>query len=241
MNFFYTPKEYIDEQKGELELAGEEAHHLINVLRYQIGQEVDIVDGEGKHYTGTISQIRKKLVGVDIHSINQQPGSLTTLALGVIKNRQRLEFAIEKAVELGAGRILLFDAMNSEKSKVRLNRIYKIVLSAMKQSLRAHLPEVQFYPSLDEVIERQKEETFLVAHEKSNPIAQNPMDWAEIRRLPHTVFIGPEGGFADEEIRKLGKDHGAYLVYLGKARLRTETAVTATLSHFLPFKIDTYE
>ena len=241
MNFFYTPAKYIDEQKKELQLTGEEAHHLINVLRYQTGQEVDVVDGEGKHFTGTISLIRKKEVWVEIHSVNQQTGSLTSLALGVIKNRQRLEFAIEKAVEMGAGRILLFDAMNSEKSKVRLNRIRKIVLSAMKQSLRAHLPEVQFYQSLEKVIERQKEETFLVAHEKSNPIAQNPVDWAEIRRLPHTVFIGPEGGFADEEIRQLGGDHRAYIVYLGKARLRTETAVVATLSQFLPFNIDTYE
>ena len=241
MNFFYTPKEYIDEQNGELQLTGEEAHHLVNVLRYQTGQEVDVVDGEGNHFTGTISLIRKKEVWVDIHSVNQQTGSLTSLALGVIKNRQRLEFAIEKAVELGAGRILLFDAMNSEKSKVRLNRIRKIVLSAMKQSLRAHLPEIQFYQSLDEVIERQREETFLVAHEKSSPIAQNPVDWAEIRRRPHTVFIGPEGGFAGEEIHKLGEGHGAYIVYLGKARLRTETAVVATLSHFLPFNIDAYE
>lgn len=237
MNFFYTPKEHIDEQTGVLELVDEEAHHASNVLRYAQGQEIHVVDGEGQHYEGTIKRIDKKKVLVDIHATKGQSGSLTTLALGVIKNRQRLEFAIEKAVELGVGRIVLFDAENSEKSNVRLSRIRNIILSAMKQSLRAWLPKVEFYNSLDEIIEELHNEAFLVAHEKSNPIPADTVDWAEISRLPHTVFIGPEGGFSEKELDRFGKHENTFLINLGSARLRTETAVTATLSRFLPFRL----
>lgn len=232
MNIFYAPPQQITDQT--IELTDQEAHHASHVLRYKTGDTIAVVDGIGNRYEGIITKVTKKNVEISITNktvIENNTGSERQLvvALGIIKNRQRLEFAIEKAVELGASKLVLFNSRYTEKAKVRLDRLNGIVISAMKQSMHATLPELRYEKSLKNVLENFKDYRFLMAHEKTAGTAGLPDITGNNKLL---LLVGPEGGFSDEEVDFV-KKNGGELVSLGRYRLRAETAVVAFLSLFL--------
>jgi len=232
MNLFYTPPEQCT---GEVVyLRDEEAHHAIHVLRYQPGDSISVVDGKGRWIDGEIISCSKKEVVIEVGETRQLTDENTlkqrVLALGLIKNRQRLEFAIEKSVELGATEIVLFQSQNTEREKVRMDRLELIARSAMKQSLRAWLPEIRFIASVPDLIENYKGYHMLVAHEKHRNLPEINPDWLINERL--MALVGPEGGFADDEVETLARE-GAELVSLGSYRLRAETAAIAFLARLI--------
>lgn len=233
MNIFYAPPEQI--YAGQIELAGQEAKHASKVMRYRVGDAITIVDGKGGWYDCEIRQINKNIVTAGLISSRRVKAQSpeTVLAMGLLKKRDRLEFAVEKAVELGVSEIALFRSRHSVKENVRMDRLEKTVLSAMKQSLQAWLPKVYLYNSLKEVIKHYEEHDYLLAHENTDAISGIPDEVKEHSKL--LLLVGPEGGFSKSEI-EVAIQQNAKLISLGKNRLRTETAAIAFLSQFI-FKI----
>lgn len=230
MNIFFASPDQVHRQ--HIELTGQEAVHASKVLRRQPGDGITVVDGQGGWYEGTIIQITKKTVTIEVVSsenrLQKQPRLV--LGLGIIKKRSRLEFAVEKAVELGVSSVVLFRSEHTIKEKVRPDRLESIALSAMKQSMQAWLPEIKVYESLGEVIRDHANYTLLAAHEKTEA---EPGVEEDFRQPGDTLLlIGPEGGFSDDEIDFIKSKEGE-LVSLGKNRLRTETAAVVLLSQFI--------
>jgi len=230
MNIFYVPPDQITETHAELR--GQEARHASKVLRYREGDKITVVDGEGGWYEGIISATGRDYLGIEIkQSTTREVSSprLTT-GIGLIKKRDRLEYALEKAVELGVSDIALFRSEHTVKESVRRDRLESIILSAMKQSLRAHLPSLELYDSLTDLLERWKGKKILAAHpdgENGGYAFKNIGDAGEL-----LLLVGPEGGFSENELSEIERYGGAFLA-LGQHRLRSETAVVALLSQFL--------
>jgi 16S rRNA (uracil1498-N3)-methyltransferase len=233
MNIFYAQPDQINGQI--IEITGSEAHHISRVLRYDINDELLVVDGIGHKYKGQITAISKKSVCVQILDketlldINGHSQRLI-LGLGIIKNRQRLEFAIEKAIELGVAEIVLFNSRYSEKSNIRKERIEKIMISAMKQSMHAVLPVLRVENSLEDVLTKNGDYKMLIAHEKYDGSTGISADIKKEKNI--LLLVGPEGGFSEEEVETV-KKKGGELISLGPYRLRAETAALAFLALFL--------
>ncbi|MEL7835046.1 RsmE family RNA methyltransferase [Fodinibius sp. Rm-B-1B1-1] len=232
MNIYYAPPSQIN--NGFAELLDQEAIHASKVMRAREGDSLTIVDGQGGRYEGTIGRITKQSVQVEItereHIRRKSPQLM--LGMGIIKKRDRLEFAIEKAIELGAARICLFRSERTIKENVRMDRLESIAISAMKQSLQSYLCEIDLFYSLDEMLDTIQADNLLVAHEKVEA-SGGKIDFESVRSShQNLLLVGPEGGFSSEEIDDV-VNRGASLVSLGSNRLRAETAAVAFLSQFL--------
>ena len=230
MNIFYAPREQVI--GNHIELTGQEAKHASKVLRYRKGDQIQIVDGQGGWFDCKIVQITDSSLKAEVQNYNiiEVPQPEIVLAMGLIKKRDRLEFAVEKSVELGVSEIALFRSRHTVKENVRMDRLENTVLSAMKQSLRARLPEVSVLDSLDEVMDRYSEYHILIAHEKED--SQVGIDYSLKSKDKLLLLVGPEGGFSEEEI-EFAKKRGAEIISLGKYRLRAETAAITFISQFI--------
>ncbi|MEX0769424.1 MAG: RsmE family RNA methyltransferase [Balneolaceae bacterium] len=231
MNLFYTQPENV--RDNYLSLEGQEAHHAVKVLRYGVGDSILVTEGQGGRYTGKIESVSKNQVVVKVEDSVHHPPPVpkVTLAVGLIKKRDRLEFAIEKAVELGAWQIIVFQGIHSEKTGVRMDRLEITALSAMKQSLRLWLPEILHYESLENVLSRHPEDQMGVADEQVSAENESEVceDMQEFRKGSALMIIGPEGGFSEFE-RELMEKEEVVPFSLGPFRLRTETAVVSLMS-----------
>ena len=220
MQLFYFPTVTGDFEM--IELRGDEVHHISKVLRHKSGDQIHFTNGAGKLFKVELIQVSgKSLVCKQIES-KSYPNpyfSSISLAIGIMKQRDRLEFAIEKAVEIGVGRIILFNADRSERSNIKESRIQSIIEAAMKQSLQVYLPELVIARSVDEVLELNFGHP-LVAHEQ----VQESQSMSQLTsKDPVVLFVGPEGGFSDREIDLLNQKSAA-IIGLGDNRLRAETA-----------------
>lgn len=234
MNLFYTQHVTSnDEGAVRCTLEGSEAHHAIHVLRLKEGDPIHATDGEGTHFEGVVKAIEKERVQIAVtgQSVHAGPTPEITIAVGLIKKRDRLEFAIEKAVELGVTRIVVYQGDRSEKRGARLDRLQTAALQAMKQSLRCWLPEVVIADSVEAVLKDAEKEGIktVIADEQEEPGRIGRRTWNRYGRL--LFVVGPEGGFSDRE-RELFQTVEAECFSLGRYRLRTETAVIAIAGLF---------
>lgn len=228
MNLFFTPSSEVE--PGRLTITGQEAVHISRVLRYSVGDKLLVTDGEGTLYTSRIKSIDKEKIGAEIleKKTETREGSFVTLCLGIIKKRDRLEFALEKATELGADRVILFRGQHSEKGNVRIDRAEAAVLAAMKQSLRLFLPEVIFAESLKEAMQHSGRNSNLIVADETSEGDQKAVNKSE----SYTLIVGPEGGFSEAERKQLYETLSAVPYSLGKYRLRTETAAMVITHRF---------
>jgi len=228
MNIFYAPPDQI--QDNVVELTGQEAIHASKALRYQKGDSITVVDGIGGWYEGRIQLISNDTVRIAVqnHIIEKHPRPEVIVGMGIIKKRDRLEFAVEKAVELGVREIALFRGEHSVKQNVRADRLESIAVSAMKQSLQVWLPAIKVYKNMDDILRTYFGYKVMAAHQKGDKgFKQSPK-----RKDNNTLLlVGPEGGFSQMEMELLTKEN-AHLISLGENRLRTETAVITFLSQF---------
>jgi 16S rRNA (uracil1498-N3)-methyltransferase len=226
MNVFYAPLQQIGEQI--IELRNQEAVHASKVLRYREGDGITVVDGEGGWYEGVIKYITEGSVQIAIHNhiIQKRVQPDIILGMGIIKKRDRLEFAVEKAVEIGVKEVALFRSEYTVKQNVRLDRLHTTAVSAMKQSLQAWLPKVTMFKSLDRVIRHYTCDNIIVARQSE--------DGGFRSSLKHNalLLVGPEGGFSDGEINHLKERENVTFISLGEHRLRAETAVIIALSQY---------
>jgi 16S rRNA (uracil1498-N3)-methyltransferase len=205
-----------------------ESGHAVRVMRLREGDGLELVDGRGWVVEAVVAEAHPKRMRCSETSrrfIQAGPEAGVTLAVGLIKNADRLAFLLEKATEIGVGRILLFDADRSERSTLREDRCRAHLLAAMKQSKRAWLPEFGLCRSTEDAILATDGSKRVVAHELSDRRVVSVAT-----HHPLSLFIGPEGGFSDREI-DLFKMCGSGLVGLGEVRLRTETAALVMLTH----------
>ncbi|WP_103665665.1 RsmE family RNA methyltransferase [Gracilimonas amylolytica] len=226
-NLFYTEPATI--VNGFLTLEGQEARHAAKVMRFREGDTLHASDGLGNTYESEVTELGKNSITAKITETihEEQPLFKKSVAFGAIKKRDRLEFAVEKAVELGAWEICIFHADHSERSKINQERLQTIALSAFKQCKRSWLPKVVFIDSLDEVMDHYEDHQPVMAYMQAE--AEQPSALTQ----PDTLFlIGPEGGFSEREVG-IAKERKAKLVTLGKYRLRAETAVLTILAQYL--------
>lgn len=230
MNFFYAPPENWNDDWTEVEIIDQEAIHISKVLRNRPGDTINVLDGVGNRARCEITDISKKSVRLKVleNNFQEEPTIKKVMAFGAIKKRDRLEFAIEKAVELDAWEICLFDADHSERSRLNEERIQTQIISAFKQSGRYYLPGLVIKESLDEILSYYESHTMLMAY-LGDEESEKP---EELTHSENLLLVGPEGGFSKREA-DLAKGKGATFIGLGKNRLRAETAVAAFLSQYL--------
>ena len=219
MNLFYQPLipegvHYLDE---------EESRHCVKVLRRNLGDTIRITDGKGSFYDCVITGTDSKKCSFNIQNKqSEKPRNYSIhIAISPTKNPDRIEWFTEKAVEFGVDRITLLQCDNSEKTYLKTERLKKMAISAMKQSLKATLPVITEPTPFQKFIATESaDEKFIAFVDESNP---HHLKDAAIKGKSVIVLIGPEGDFSNDELQAALKNNYSK-VSLGKSRLRTETA-----------------
>lgn len=220
--FFYVP----NAAEG-LELPEDEARHAIRVLRMQEGDELFLQDGKGTFYDAHVTLTNNKHCYYEIDKAMPQERTWRGhihLAIGPTKMMERMEWMVEKATEVGFDEISFLNCKFSERTKIRKDRIEKIIVSAFKQSRKAWMPTVNDMVSFDEFMSKEREGRKFICH-CYNEIPRKDF-FKEIYGESDediTVLVGPEGDFSIDEV-KLALSKGYESVSLGTSRLRTETA-----------------
>ena len=219
---------FVDEIKEYTTLCGEEFEHAKNVLRIGVGAEVILLDNSGKEYTAIVTAVEKKqmllhIVREEVGS--REPNTEICLLFGYLKNADKNEFIVQKAVELGVKKIGVFSSnfssayMNENKLE-RLNRVSK---ESAKQCLRAYAPEVVYFDTLEKALAfGATSQNKLFACEFATT---SQTDIGKIQGST-TVVVGSEGGFSASEAENANAQ-GYKSVTLGKRILRAETAAVA--------------
>jgi 16S rRNA (uracil1498-N3)-methyltransferase len=205
-------------------LTPEESWHCTKVLRKKEGDPIRIIDGKGNFYDGTLDLVSEKKCTAIITAgptIQSPRNYYLHLAIAPTKQIDRIEWMIEKCVEIGIDEISFIQCKNSERVNIKHERIIKIAESAVKQSLQALIPKINDLTSFSDFISKNKLDQNLIAHcFDSERKSIKTMEFGNTKTL---VLIGPEGDFTKEETQ-LAEAKGFFSVDLGENRLRTETA-----------------
>jgi 16S rRNA (uracil1498-N3)-methyltransferase len=219
MHLFYQP------DFSEISaLTDDEAFHAAKVLRLREGEAVRVTDGQGSWFDAVVkSSMPKRCDLTVIQRTVQTPRNYRIeIALAPTKNMDRIEWFVEKATEIGIDTISFFYTKHSERRNMKLERLHKIAVSAMKQSLQAYLPKIKEAGDFSKFVPGVTTAQKFIAH-----LPEDRIPLHVIKKAPpgqaYTVLIGPEGDFTEAEIQ-LTQLHSFEMVTLGNTRLRTETA-----------------
>lgn len=224
MIIFYAP-----DIQSINELPEDESAHAIRVLRHQEGDMINVVDGLGNWYHCRITVAHPKHCALEIVSSEQASHwpYQVEMVVAPTKNLDRIEWFVEKATEMGLDRFVPIKCRFSERKELKVDRLRKIAISAMKQSLKAQLPEIDEMTDIRQVLEDSFEGQKFIAH----CIDSEPRKLLSHLIKPDTpvrILIGPEGDFSQEEISLAIKNN--YIpISLGDQRLRTETAALVSV------------
>ena len=216
---------FVDKIEEVTELCGEEFEHAKNVLRLGVGAEVVLLDNSGKEYTAVVAAVEKKrmLLNVVRTEVGQREAVTDVcLLFGYLKNADKNEFIVQKAVELGVKKIGVFssDFSSAYMNANKLERLNKVSKEAAKQCLRSFAPEIVYYDTLDKALDAAldyKNKLFACEFATGSDV--------EIGEIcgDTAIVIGSEGGFSREEAER-AKEKGFAHLSLGKRILRAETA-----------------
>lgn len=220
MLMFYTP-----EITSTGELPEDESNHAVKVLRLSEGDQITLIDGKGTFYKALITRAHPKRCGVQIVEHYPDPnswGCRIHIAVAPTKNMDRIEWFAEKSTEIGIDQITLLKCRFSERKEVKVERLNKILVSAMKQSLKATLPTLEAMTDFKKFVLQPFDGQKFIAHcyKDAERVLLKSLYKPESNML---ILIGPEGDFSEEEVQ-LALDNGFLPVSLGSSRLRTETA-----------------
>lgn len=214
MQIFYAPgiegNRYVLDEK--------ESKHCIRVLRMTEGSAVKVIDGKGNLYEGVIEKADPKNCSIIINNIIrkfEKRDYRLHIAISPLKNPERFEWFVEKSVEIGLDEITPLICKNSEKQKIKPERINNIIISAMKQSLKAERPVLNDPVAFDRFMEKGHKEIKLIAHCNSNEKLYKT-DQVYKKGEDAVILIGPEGDFDENEI-SLALRSGYKPVHLEKA------------------------
>ncbi len=211
-------------EDSSAELFLDEIHHCLDVLRHKIGDKINITNGEGTICKAEIIFTNKKSVRLKIFEVNHTPLPFyhhISLNFGILKNMDRMEWMVEKACEIGIGKIQAFVSKNCERKVINMERFQKIALSAMKQSNQAWLTKIEPLEKFSVLINQESANTNYFAHCYETQLTH--LFHAYNKEQPAKIWIGPEGDFSPDEV-ELAKTKSVNEVSLGNTRLRTETA-----------------
>ncbi|NDW17311.1 16S rRNA (uracil(1498)-N(3))-methyltransferase [Dysgonomonas sp. 216] len=216
---FFAPDILINPQ-----LPHEEALHCVKVLRKKEGDEILITDGKGRFFEASIIQAHPKhcVVNIDktINEISAWPFNLH-IAFAPTKNLDRIEWFAEKATEIGINRFTPLLCRHSERKEIKLPRIEKILVSAMKQSQKASLPVLDEMIPFSKFVKQPFDGKKYIAHCQDGN--KNLLKDIYAKGQDALILIGPEGDFSPQEVEE-ALLNGFEAVSLGTSRLRTETA-----------------
>lgn len=220
MNVFYIK----GAQEGLNTLPEEESKHCVKVLRMTEGERFCVTDGEGSLYDAELVEALPKHASVMLS--NKRPGYdhwgfTLEIAIAPTKLNERTEWFLEKATEIGIDRVRLFTSYHSERRAANVERFQKVMVAAMKQSIKSRLPKIDDLMPFEKLVKQPFDGQKFIAW-----IDEDVKDC--LCNLYHKgenvmVLIGPEGDFSPEEVA-LAKENGFIPCSLGDARLRTETA-----------------
>jgi len=225
--FFTIDSEQID--NNNFSLSKSESHHFINSLRGEIGDLIWLLDGKGSAYKSQVISIKNSLVSGHInHKIPNygESASDVHLIMGLIKGH-RMDFALEKATELGVKSIQPIIFERCVKKKLNFERTGRIIESAAKQAGRSFFPVLHPLIKLDKWIKTHFSDINILFHMNGS---QNLKDIINTEKKSFNMIIGPEGDFSDNEIEQF-ENINAFKVNLSPCRLRSETSVIAGLAN----------
>ena len=224
---FFTEK---IEGRTEVELSGEEFVHAKTVQRVEEGSEITLLDGSGKEYTAIVAKVGKHSLTAHVtgeRNGDKEPQTLIYLLCGALKG-DKTELVVQKATELGAGRIGVFSSeycaayMNANK----LERLNKVAREAAKQCMRSRAPEVVYFENFKSAVDSAKDcQNKIFACEFAT---KSDCDISELKGST-AIVVGSEGGFSESEAQ-VAKECGFSQITLGKRILRAETAAVALMS-----------
>ena len=221
MYIFYTPD---ISTTDEYFLNEEESHHCVKVLRMKPGQEVILVDGTGGYYEALLQETRLKHCKIKIKKKIANYGKrdfYLHLAISPTKNINRFEWFLEKATEIGIDEITPIICNHSERKKIKTERLEKIIIASMKQSVKAYKPVLNPLVDFASFINQTYSQECYIAHCQNTP--KNYLKNTYTKGHGALILIGPEGDFSQHEIEK-AQNNGYTEITMGQERLRTETA-----------------
>jgi len=213
---------------GEIEgnvvtINDEEQQHIVKVLRMKNGEAIYVTDGKGNLASGKL-MIEGKKAHIEVDEIkNNLPDFSPKLhiAIAPTKNIDRIEFFVEKAVEMGISEITILQTEKTERKNINIDKLRKQAIAASKQSLRFHFPVINDVMKIQDFLKNIDSEHTFVAHCHEN------LERTELNKIPGlqniTFLIGPEGDFSERQLAFLAENN-IKAVSLGNQRLRTETA-----------------
>ena len=234
--FFVTKNSIFDDR---IEIEGEDFFHLKNALKIKTGEKIIVCDGDCVNYECRIGEIQgKKMIARILGRSSDESENVNIVLFQGVPKFDKLEYIIQKTVEIGVGRIVPVFlrrsvARASGREEKKVERFKKIAEAAAKQSMRSRIPEVEGFCGLEEALQMAGELEFnLCAYELEEKNKLKDYS-AEIKNKGSIgVFIGPEGGFEADEIEMI-KANGIPVISLGKRILRVETAPVALISNLI--------
>lgn len=223
MHRFYAP-----DIEQTLILPEIESQHAVRVLRLKEGDDIEVIDGKGGLYACRITLAHSKHCAVEIvgkECTLPHWGNRIVMCVAPTKNLDRIEWLAEKCTEMGMDRLIPVKCRYSERKELKTERLQKILVSAMKQSLKATLPQLDELTPIMDVIKMPFEGQKFIAY-CDNDVERKLLAKEYQPGVDTMILIGPEGDFSREEV-DAALANGFVAVSLGESRLRTETAAVA--------------
>lgn len=202
----------------------DESLHCVKVLRHKVGDIIQVIDGNGTRAIGKIEAAHAKQCAVSLiekEVVKQTRKYKLHIAIAPTKNIERIEWFVEKAVEIGIDEISFIKCKNSERTVIKDDRLKKVAEAAVKQSQQAYIPKINPLIDFKEFIKKNISDVKLIAHCENE--SKHHIKQFITTTKTFTVLIGPEGDFTKDEIT-LALSLNYFPVALGDSRLRTETA-----------------
>jgi len=222
IELYYSPPDSFN--GNSVKVSGDEFLHLSRVMRHKIDDVIFITDGCGKIFTCKIVELNKTFLSAEIQSFETYQNKFKNIYFCIpkLKNPERFEFALEKCAELGITNFIIFESLRTVAKSNKVERWEKLLLSAMKQSLRSYMPKIHSIINFKSILEL---DGVKILFEQNAEKKLNEMNYAD-DKLYYFIF-GPEGGLDKKEIELAGTDN---LFQLTENRLRSETAIVFAAS-----------
>ena len=225
-----------------LTLPEEESRHCVRVLRLVEGDEIEVIDGAGTLYRCRIAMAHAKHCGVEIvdkQVVSPHWGATVAIAVAPTTTLDRIEWMAEKCTEMGIDRITPLLCRHSERKVLKTERLHKILVAAMKQSLKAQLPQLDELTPIGDLIDEHSDAQRFIAYCDESLPRNERRSLAQVHAPSHDamVMIGPEGDFDPTEV-EAALNAGFVPVTLGDSRLRTETAALMAVAMMHTLKMN---
>ncbi|WP_159637459.1 16S rRNA (uracil(1498)-N(3))-methyltransferase [Sphingobacterium composti Ten et al. 2007 non Yoo et al. 2007] len=229
MQLFYTQE--INPQHNTFMLSEEESKHAVRVLRLGEGDRIHLIDGRGGIYETEIIDPHPKRTTLRVLSVTEEFGKMSYeihMAVAPTKNIDRIEWFLEKATEIGLNSYTPVICEHSERKDVKVERLEKVAIAAVKQSLKAYLPQINPIITFTKFIQDIKHVDYTKGIAHCVDLEKKHITSTFKPKGKYLILIGPEGDFSEKEISQ-AIEAGFVPLSLGEARLRTETAALASV------------